>query len=113
MCEAAKLLLGIYSREGLADCLDYFAALSLRTGEARGAAVFIGAAHAIRQKLGFYASVKANPIFDGIYSDARRTLGDAAFDAGFEEGATLRMREAVELALERFASRDRSTDTAG
>jgi predicted ATPase len=110
LSEAAGLLLGIYSREGLADCLDYFAALSLRTGEAQESAVFIGAAHAIRQQLGFYASVKDNPIFEGIYSDARLALGDAAFEAGFAKGASLRTREAVERALERFAPRGRFSD---
>lgn len=81
------------------------------SSEAQEAAVFIGAAHAIREQLGFYASVKANPIFEGIYSDERQALGDAAFEAGFAEGAALRMREAVERALERFAPR--STGAAG
>jgi hypothetical protein len=103
LSEAAELLLGIYNREGLADTLDYFAALALRVGDPQAAAVFIGAAHAIRDQTGFYATVKTNPAFDQIYSDTRNALGDEAFDTAFAEGASSSPRQAIERALERFA----------
>ena len=50
LSEAAGRLLDAYNPEGLADCLDGFAALALRAGEAEEAAVLAGAADATRER---------------------------------------------------------------
>ena len=103
--EAARLLLGVYSREGLADGLTGFAALALRSGDATEAAVLIGAADATRERIGYFLSAKADPIVLAIARDVRAALGDDAFAEAHSAGSALRTREAVLRALGRFGTR--------
>ncbi|MBE0475639.1 MAG: DUF4062 domain-containing protein [Coriobacteriia bacterium] len=103
--EAAGLLLGIYSREGLADCLDGFAAVSLADGDAEDAAALLGAADATREQIGFGASLTRDSIVAEVSPRARRALGDDAFREAYARGKAMRTREAVEGALDRLARR--------
>lgn len=106
--EAAKVLLGVYGRDGLADCLYGFASLSLRAGDAEEAAVLVGAADATRERTGYFLSVKQNPTFTAISSGARAAIGDGAFQEAHATGMALRTREAVVRARTRFAARPAS-----
>jgi tetratricopeptide (TPR) repeat protein len=97
--EAAQLLLGIYSREGLAYCLDGFAAVALAKGAAEDAAFFLGAADGTRKEIGYGVWPTLRPVVDKISSDVREALGDDVVDKAREMGAAMRTREAVEKGL--------------
>lgn len=100
--EAAHLLLSVYDREGLSDCLCGFAALAQRDGDPREAAVLLGTADATRERIGYYYSVKTNPMIASIASEVGAALGDDAYREAHAAGSSLRTREAVLRAMRRF-----------
>jgi tetratricopeptide (TPR) repeat protein len=102
--DAANLLLGVYGRDDLADCLYGFAALSLDAGDAEEAAVLLGAADATRERTGYFGSEKFDPAtFEAISCRARTALGEGAFREAHGTGTRLGTREAVVRAMERLA----------
>jgi tetratricopeptide (TPR) repeat protein len=85
---AAGLHRGLRDHEGIAYCLEGFAALSLARGDAPGAARLMGVAAAARRLVGVAVWPFMQPLHERLETFARTALGDAydpAFAAGLQE----------------------------
>ena len=78
--------------------LSIFGALAVAAGAMENAAILWGAAQAVFDAIGFKL-VRVDHDFNESYiSEARTTIGDAAFDAAFEKGQSIPLKESIELA---------------
>jgi len=84
---------------GLAEALEGFARLAVAEGRAAEAAKLLGAAAGIRESAGVPLAPVNQGDYDRAVDQARRQLGDEAYQAGFNTGRGLSPERAVALAL--------------
>ena len=73
--------------DGVSYCLDLVAAVALRRGEARTAAILAGAAEALRVGTGAGAPPLEQALHDETGAELRRALDPEQLDAALAEGA--------------------------
>ncbi|MEY2568885.1 MAG: hypothetical protein QOE35_3414 [Actinomycetota bacterium] len=83
---------------GLCDTLELLAALSASGANHEEAARTLGAAQALRDRVGYVRFVIYRDWYDAVVASSRAELGDDAFDAAWAEGAALSLDEAVAYA---------------
>jgi ATP/maltotriose-dependent transcriptional regulator MalT len=80
------------------DALECLAHLASETDSHSEAARLLGAAHALRQRMGAVRLVIWDAGYDAVVSAVRNVLGDSDFDAAWAEGAALSTEEAIAYA---------------
>src|SRR5204862_2099834 len=93
---AASLHRTLHDREGLAYCLEGFAALALTTQEPELAARLMGAADHARRLVGVAVWPFVRPLRARLEQFVRAATPD--YDAAFAEGAVLQPEQALDLA---------------
>jgi DNA-binding CsgD family transcriptional regulator len=100
--EAVRYKRQLYDHLGLAFAVDTLAWVAERRGQHKRAAVLFGVAHTIWEGLG--ASPANYPVFAELHDKharlTRSTLGDAAYEAAFQDGAAMSSEVALDYALE-------------
>lgn len=97
----AEALLGFArpgEQRGVAECLEALAAAGY-TGDPERAAVLLGAADAIREAIGAPRPASDRMSHDRLIAAVRHSLGEEAFDAGWQQGRLLDVDEVVAVAL--------------
>ncbi|QIZ38584.1 LuxR C-terminal-related transcriptional regulator [Saccharopolyspora sp. ASAGF58] len=99
--EALGIMQNLDDLLGQPACLDVAAVISAAEGDVTQFARLLGASDAMwrpigNPRFGFYAF---NELYAECETRARRSLGDSAFDAAYEQGAQLTIRRAVGEAL--------------
>jgi tetratricopeptide (TPR) repeat protein len=79
--------------------LNGFAALAAKSGAWEKSARLSGAAEAVRESLGYEPTPGSRNFRDQLLKEARAALGEQAFSQAIAEGRTLRVEEAVALAV--------------
>ena len=78
--------------------LSIFGALAVAAGAMEKAPILWGAAQAVFDTIGFKL-VKVDHDFNEMYiSESRATIGNEAFEAAFEKGRSMPLKEAIGLA---------------
>jgi predicted ATPase/class 3 adenylate cyclase/DNA-binding CsgD family transcriptional regulator len=90
-----------------ADTLECLAGLALDAESEREAARLLGAAHAIRQRLGLVRFKVFDDDHQALMGKLRNTMGDNDFDAAWAEGVALSTDEAIAYALRGRGERKR------
>ncbi|MBK6769665.1 MAG: tetratricopeptide repeat protein [Ardenticatenales bacterium] len=96
---AARLRLSAGDQKGLSRVLVLTARLMLAAADARTAAQLLGAAAALRERVGAPLSPREAPQHEGYVASARAALGDAAYAAAWAAGAALDPEAVADLAL--------------
>jgi predicted ATPase len=86
------------------DCFEDLGSIAASREDSAGAARMYGAADALRENVGATPSPYEQVLLDEYLSKARATLGDEAFERAWNEGHSMSLDEAIDYALERFAS---------
>ena len=98
--ESLEIAADLDERPGIVECLDTFAGVAGRRGDAVTGALLIGAAEATREAAGAVRQPDEMPWILGETATMREALGDAAFTAAVQRGRELSIEEAVALALD-------------
>jgi predicted ATPase/DNA-binding CsgD family transcriptional regulator len=98
---------GIRCLLGITDVLEILGGLPHSTEDQQKAARLLGAAHALRQKTGYQRYLLYQDGYDAAVLALRSSMGDAAFDQAFGDGADLTPDEAVNYALRGRGQRGR------
>lgn len=99
--EALAAARGLGNRIDISISLDGFAAIGAKRGNAEQAVRLASAADGLRESLGYELETAADRIFRNAYvSRLRATLSERAFGSAYEQGRALKMKDAIELALE-------------
>ncbi len=85
---------------GVGDTMEGRAQVATAQGQATRAAHLLGAAEAVRAAIGAPLLPRAKAGHDRTVAAARTSLGDDAFAAAWEMGATLSLEQAIALVLE-------------
>ena len=101
LARATKIALDLRFREALANGLDAFAAVALRSGDPQRAAVLLGGSHAMRQAIGAHVWPLLRAERDAIAAGVNRRLGAAVYAKRCEAGRMMTSAELVEHALQR------------
>jgi predicted ATPase/DNA-binding CsgD family transcriptional regulator len=96
--EALARAADIQARTGVAGTLECLADLTGGGGSAREATRLLGAAHAIRQRIGEVRFKIYDADYEASVAALRGALGDQDFDAAWAEGAALSTEEAIAYA---------------
>jgi predicted ATPase/serine/threonine protein kinase len=80
--------------------LGIFAALGVAAGETEKSARLFGAMQAIHDAIGYKSDKIDQIFFDRYISKARAKIGCETFEAAFEEGRSMRLKDAIALARE-------------
>ena len=99
LVDAAALHRRLQDREGLAYCLDAFAAVALATGAPVAAARLVGAATGIRTAIGAAVWPLMAPFTDALYDGVRAAVGTDADRRERAAGAALRPSDALDYAM--------------
>jgi len=99
LVDAAALHRRLQDREGLAYCLDAFAAVALATGAPVAAARLVGAATGIRTAIGAAVWPLMAPLTDALYDSVRAAVGADADRRERAAGAALRPSDALDYAM--------------
>ena len=86
-------------RPGIADGLEAAAALCAATGKTRQAGRFVGAAAALRERIGVEPLPYLRPIWQPLVASAREHLSEAVWAAALAEGQALSLEDAVASAV--------------
>jgi hypothetical protein len=103
----------IGARTGVADILEWLADLSCDGGSAREATRLLGAAHAIRQRIGEVRFKIYDADYEATVEAVRNALGDEDFQSAWAEGAELSTEEAIAYAQRGRGERKRPTSGWG
>jgi predicted ATPase/tRNA A-37 threonylcarbamoyl transferase component Bud32 len=86
-------------RSNIGYSLDGLAAVAVKNGESERAGRLAGAAQALRDSIGYELEPVDFAFREDYLTEACEQLGEAAFDAAFEEGRVMPLERAVEYAL--------------
>ena len=89
VAESARIYRGLRYREGLAYCLTAFAAIAMAEGDVERAAVELGAAAALRQRIGSRPWLFLQPVVEALERAARETAGDERFERAWAAGQAM------------------------
>jgi ATP/maltotriose-dependent transcriptional regulator MalT len=89
VAESARIYRGLRYREGLAYCLSAFAGIAMAEQDPERAAVLLGAAAALRERIGSRPWVFLQPIVDGLEKAAREAAGEEAFGRSWAAGTSM------------------------
>jgi tetratricopeptide (TPR) repeat protein len=98
--QAIEMFLDLLDKIGVTISLDAVAAISGERGEVRRAALLWGAAGALRDAMGVSQPPDDKEVLEPFVEAARSRLGEAAFQAAWEEGRAMTQEQAVTLAVE-------------
>lgn len=98
--EGLLLFMGLGSKTGVAACLDRLAQVALAQGQSLRAAHLLSAAAAVHEAAGINLGRLGRPEVERELASARHALGPAEFSAAWEHGRTMRLEQAVQLALD-------------
>jgi hypothetical protein len=104
LAAGAKVHRALFDQEGLAYCLDGFAAVALAQGRAEAAARLLGAANRTREVVGLAVWPLLAPLAEAFATGVRTALGDEAFRRECATGAALRPLDALGYALQATAA---------
>jgi predicted ATPase len=107
--EALALSVGAHSTTIVTFCLGAFARLELVEGDAKRAALLVGAAEGLRRRRGLRAWPVLRQIEAEQEAQIRQALGADSFAQAFAAGSRLNLREAVAVADDR---RNATTQTS-
>jgi non-specific serine/threonine protein kinase len=91
---------GSRSSRFVAQSFETFARIALAERSPTRAARLFGAADAVRDAIGIPSHVAYHALYDQLRSEARRQLGDAAWEQAWLEGRTMSVDRAAVYALE-------------
>jgi predicted ATPase/DNA-binding XRE family transcriptional regulator len=97
--ESLELRSELGDRHGAAFVLEELASFASAEGEPSVAARLYGASEAIREEVGSPLSPAERVRYDANVSKARSATEEAAFDAAWEEGRALPLKEVLEYAM--------------
>jgi LuxR family maltose regulon positive regulatory protein len=84
---------------GVARCFEGLAEVAVKHGQAAHAARLLGAAARVRAEIGAPVAPVSRAVLQQVEKAAGAGVGDASFQAAFEEGGGLQRAESVTLAL--------------
>jgi hypothetical protein len=97
--EAANLAFDLGNKMTISYSLDGFAALALEDGDLDRSAQLFGAAHALRESIG-YKIEPAEEIFRNIYLERlRSSMDEPGFSSAFDRGRSLSPEAAIKFAF--------------
>jgi predicted ATPase/DNA-binding CsgD family transcriptional regulator len=101
LCEALRLKRPFRDTLGVADAVDVLAWTTVAKGEGQRAAELLGGAAQLWRSLGaqLFGSKELIMRREQFEHEARRLIGDQAFDAAFARGSDLAMEEIIAFAL--------------
>ncbi|BBZ71635.1 transcriptional regulator [Mycobacterium paraseoulense] len=97
----------------LGDTLECLARLAVDDGHDPYAARLLGAADALRQRMGHVRFPMYQASYDTVVATVREALGQSGFDAAWAEGAALSTEEAIAYAQRGRGERKRPTSGRG
>jgi len=100
----------VQARVGVADILECLADLSSDGGSPREATRLLGAAHAIRQRIGEVRFKIYDAGYEASVEALRNALGEQDFQSAWSEGAALSVDEAISYAQRGRGERKRPTN---
>jgi DNA-binding CsgD family transcriptional regulator len=80
------------------DALECLAHLASEADSRHEATRLLGAAHALRQRMGAMRLMVYNAEYEALVATVRNAMGDSEFDAAWAEGAALSTKEAIAYA---------------
>jgi len=99
MREALKLFWRLGDRYGVSVGLAEFGGLAAAEGRGEAAARLLGAADAVRERIGAQVAPNQQSFADRCAAAARSLLSEAAFEAAWAEGRAMGTEEAITYAL--------------
>ncbi|HEV8167559.1 MAG TPA: hypothetical protein VGR74_24460, partial [Actinomycetota bacterium] len=103
LAEGLELSLAVRSTRNVGLYLPAFAQLALVEGDAERAALLVGAAEGLRQRVGLRPWPMLRPGEDRLLARIRQVLGEDGFDQVFAAGTRLSRQEAVAALRDRRA----------
>ncbi|BCM89736.1 putative HTH-type transcriptional regulator [Abditibacteriota bacterium] len=88
-------------RWGIYTVLTTMGYLFIRRGAVRDGVRLMGASEALRQSFGYHLVPVLRAEYERYQTEAKNTLGEAAFETAWEQGTLLSPEAAIELALHR------------
>jgi tetratricopeptide (TPR) repeat protein len=88
------------NRRGVPECLEGFAYVSLRQGQAERAARLLGAAQGLRDAVGASVRLRTRTDYEHTLSGTRAALGEGVFALAWAEARAMTLEQAVAYALE-------------
>jgi predicted ATPase len=79
--------------------LDGFAALALKSADVQVSAYLAGAAHHLRESIGYEIEPAERCFRDAYLTELRTTLSEVDFAAAYEKGSKMELEEAIAIAL--------------
>ena len=102
LTETMGMLQEMGMKEEIAECLEEFAGLASKQGQAEKAARIFGAAEALREKVNANLAPAERTENERTYiTPARSALGETKFAAAWAEGRSMTMEESITHALEK------------
>ena len=95
------------------DALECLAHLACEADSHHETARLLGAAHALRQRMGAVRLIVFDAGYDPVVGAARNAMGDSAFDAAWAEGAAMSTEEAIAYAQRGRGERKRPSSGWG
>lgn len=99
LAESAGVSMRLSSTENMSYCLDGLAGVALSSGDAALAARLEGAADGARERVRIAPFPPFAPLIEGLRGETRAALGDSAFRAEHEKGATMSAEAALAAAM--------------
>jgi hypothetical protein len=93
----------LWSKPGIAECLEGFAELAGAQGQPQRVARLFGAAEGLREAIGAPLPPLVRADYDSNVAAVRSSLGEAALARAWAEGRAMTLEKAIEYALEEKA----------
>jgi ATP/maltotriose-dependent transcriptional regulator MalT len=103
--EALALSVGAHTTAIVALCLAVLARLELVAGEAKRAALLVGATEGLRRRRGLRAWPMLRRTESELVAQIRQALGAGPLDQAFADGSRLNLRDALAVAGDRHIAR--------
>jgi predicted ATPase/DNA-binding SARP family transcriptional activator len=98
--QSLRLFQEIRDKPGIEGCLESLAAVAVTRDQPGQAARLLGAAASLRESIGAPLPPVERAEYDRTVEVARSALGEEVFAAAWAEGQTMKLEQAIDLALE-------------
>lgn len=98
--ESLKVSEELEDKISVGDALNIFATLALKAGKLEQAGLLRGAAQSVHETTGFKLEEVDQEFIDRFMKEARDKIGNERFEAAFEKGRSMKLKEAIALARE-------------